>query len=155
VIFKKAVRVTPHLENAWWPGLQAMRTQDRPHVAAQDPNRLKGSVDVDGALQAQQPTANRWDFAIAYRHENRQKDCVYWVEIHTANDKEVKVVLKKLRWLRQWLNDGGALLKQFERDFIWVSSGPTSFTLTTPYLKQFAELGLQHRGRVLRIPNIR
>lgn len=137
------------------PGLGALRAQDRPHVDPSDPRQLKGSVDVDGALQEQEPNAHRWDFAIGYRHANRQKDCVYWVEIHTADDKEVGVVLDKLRWLRVWLSGNGIPLNQFERDFIWVSSGATSFTLSAPQLKQFAQLGLQHKGKVLRIPSVR
>lgn len=82
-----------------------------------------------------------------------RKICVYWVEIHTANDKEIKVVLDKLRWLRAWLKGDGVLLSRFERDFVWVSSGATSFTLSSPQLKQFAQLGLQHKGSVLRIPS--
>jgi hypothetical protein len=155
VTFKKAVRKTPHLANAWMQGLGALRAQDRPHVVPEDPRRLKGSADVDSKLQGHQPDAHRWDFAIGYRHANRKKDCVYWMEIHTANDKEVKVVLDKLRWLRAWLAGDGNLLDQFERDFIWVSSGATSFTLGAPQLKQFAQLGLQHKGRVLRIPSVR
>ena len=77
------------------------------------------------------------------------------MEIHTASDKEVNVVLDKLRWLKQWLKGDGQRLALFERDFIWVSSGGTSFTLTSPQQKQFAVLGLQHKGRVLRIPDRR
>lgn len=142
---------TPHLANAWMAGLGALRAQDRTHVDPEDTRRLKGSADVDRALQADQPNAHRWDFAIGYRHTNRTKDCIYWVEVHTANDKEVKVVLDKLRWLRTWLAGDGKLLNHFERDFIWVSSGATSFTLSAPQLKQFAQLGLQRKGRVLRI----
>ena len=153
--FKRAVRETVHLENAWMQGLGALRAQDRPHVVPEDPRLLKGSADVDSALRPHEPNAHRWDFAIGYRHANRQKDCVYWVEIHTANDKEVRVVLDKLHWLRAWLGGGGNLLNQFERDFVWVSSGATSFTLGAPQLKKFAQLGLQHKGRVLRIPSVR
>jgi hypothetical protein len=155
VNFKRAVSKTPHLTNAWMAGLGALRAQDRPHVAPEDPRRLKGSADVDSALLGRQPNAHRWDFAIGYRHANRQNDCVYWIEIHTANDKEVKVVLDKLRWLRAWLTGDGKFLNQFERDFIWVSSGTTSFTLGAPQVKQFAQLGLQHKGKVLRIPSVR
>ena len=110
---------------------------------------------MDGALQAHQPDAHRWDFAIGYRHTNRKKDCVYWVEVHTANDREVRVVLEKLRWLRAWLAGAGSPLRDFERDFIWLSSGATTFTLDAPQRKQFAQLGLQHRGRVLSIPLVR
>jgi hypothetical protein len=155
VNFKKAVSKTPHLTNVWMAGLGALWAQDRSHVAPEDPRRLKGSVDVDSALQGREPNAHRWGFAIGYRHANRQNDCVYWIEIHTANDEEVKVVLDKLRWLRAWLTGDGKFLDQFERDFIWVSSGATSFTLDAPLVKQFAQLGLQHKGKVLRIPSVR
>ena len=118
--------MTPHLQNAWTQGLGALRRQDRPHVTAEDTRLLRGSADVDSALQAYEPHAHRWDFGIGYRHTNRHKDCVYWVEIHTADDKEVKVVLDKLLWLRAWLTGAGRLLNQFESDFVWVSSGATS-----------------------------
>ena len=153
--FKDEVGKTTHLENAWKPGLGALRAKDRVHIDPEDTRLLKGSADVDSALQEHDPNANRWDFAIAYRHSNRAKDCVYWVEIHTANDKEVKVVLKKLLWLRSWLAGDGSRLAQFERDFVWISSGPTSFTLNAPQVKQVAQLGLQHKGKILRIHTVR
>jgi hypothetical protein len=155
VKFKEAVKKTRHLENAWMPGLLALRRRDRPHVAPSDPRKLKGSADVDAALRHQQPNAHRWDFAIGFRHTNRQQDCVYWVEIHTANEKEVKVVLDKLLWLKDWLAGDGKLLNQFEKDFIWVSSGETSFIPGSPKLRRLAELGLRHKGSVLRIPALR
>ncbi len=154
--FKKAVRQTPHLENHWMPGLQALRAQDRPHINPSNPHDLRGSVDVDNALRPQQPNANRWDFAIGYRHTNRgNRDCIYWVEIHTASDKEVKVVLAKLAWLKQWLDNGGQALREFERDFVWVSSGATHFTSSSPQSKQLSQSGLKHRGTVLKIPDER
>ncbi len=153
--FKKAVKATPHLQNAWMPGLGALRAQDRPHISAEDTRKLTGSADVDGALRAHQPNAHRWDFAIAYRHSNRQQDCVYWVEMHTAIDKEVKVVLAKLHWLQTWLAADGKLLTQFECDFVWVSSGATSFTSTAPKVKLIAQHGLQYKAKVLRIPSVR
>ena len=150
-----AVAQTPHLQGAWKRGLGALRAQDRPHIAAQNTHNLSGSADLDAALQQQEPNAHRWDFAIGYQHINRPLECIYWVEIHTATDREVNVVLDKLRWLKQWLRGDGQRLALFERDFIWVSSGGTSFTLTSPQQKQFAVLGLQHKGRVLRIPDRR
>jgi hypothetical protein len=151
VSFKTAVNGTPNMQNAWTQGLGALRALDRPHIVPEDPRRLLGSADVDAALRVHEPNAHRWDFAIGYRHSNKPKEYVYWVEIHTANDKETKVVLAKLRWLKTWLVGPGNLLNQFERDFIWLSSGATTFTLGAPQLKQFSQLGLQHKGRVLRI----
>jgi hypothetical protein len=116
---------------------------------------LTGSADVDRALQAVEPNANRWDFAIGYQHSNRTNECIYWVEIHTASDKEVSVVLRKLLWLKGWLADDGARLAKFERDFVWVASGTTWFTRTSPQQKRFALEGLQIKGKVFHIPNKR
>ena len=149
------MRKTPQLANAWKSGLRALRAQDRPHVVTENPRFLKGSADVDSALQAVEPNAHRWDFAIGYRHANWQTDFVYWVEIHTANEKEVNVVLDKFRWLKWWLAGDGNLLNQFKRDFIWVSSGATSFNPNSPKLKSLAQQGLQHRGRILHISSQR
>lgn len=146
--FRASVKKTPNLESAWWPGLKALRPEDRPHVRAEDTRRLRGSVYVDEALERLQPYANqnRWDFAIGYQHTDRAKETIYWLEIHTGSDSAVNLVLNKLRWLRSWLQGDGSALSRFERDFIWLSSGSTSFTLTAPQLKQFAVLGLQHEA---------
>ena len=155
--FRKAVEQTPHLQQAWKAGFGALRRRDRPHVTAEDPRRLAGSVNVDAALKSTEPHAHRWDFAIGYKHTNRREgeECVYWVEVHTASDKEVTVVLKKLAWLRGWLAGDGRSLSGFEREFVWVSSGETSFTDTSTQKKRFALQGLRHQERILKIPNVR
>ena len=153
--FREASKLTPNLKNSWQKGLGALRAQDRPHIVAEDTRRLRGSVDIDKALQKQQPHAHRWDFAIGHKHNNRNQECIYWVEIHTASDSQVNVVLNKLLWLKDWLAGNGQMLNKFEREFIWLSSGATSFTLNSPQQKQFAVLGLQHKGRILHIPNAR
>jgi hypothetical protein len=149
--FKEAVEKTPGLKNAHKLGLRALRAEDRPHVVAEDTRSLTGSADIDTAFQKLDPNANRWDFAIAYQHANRTAEFIYWLELHTASDSQVKVVIKKALWLRNWLRDTGKLLGKFEREIVWVSSGATSFTLSAPQVKQMAQVGLQHRGGMLRI----
>ena len=52
MVFKKAVNATPNLNDAWMPGLGALRAQDRPHVTSEDPRLFKGSADIDSALKA-------------------------------------------------------------------------------------------------------
>jgi hypothetical protein len=47
------------------------------------------------------------------------------------------------------------LLAEFERDIVWVSSGATTFTLTSPQKKRMAEVGLKQVGGKLRIPRKR
>ena len=149
--FKQAIEVTPGLENAYMPGLRALRSADRPHIDPAVPRCLTGSVDIDSALQRIEPHANRWDFAIAYKHANRTAEYVYWVELHTASDSEVKVVIKKALWLQTWLKMEGKPLSKFECEIVWVSSGATTFTLSAPQKKQMAQAGLRHRGSRLRI----
>jgi hypothetical protein len=153
--FKESVAATPHLKNSFCEGLQALRAEDKPHVEVEDTRKLAGSVDVDTALQKAQPQANRWDFAIAYNHTNRSEEFVYWTELHTASDSQVKVVIKKAQWLVCWLKNEGHPLAGFERDILWVSSRATSFNLTGYQQKQMAAAGLRHVGSKLRIRNKR
>lgn len=153
--FKEALEATPILAGRFRKGLHALRAQDRRHIEAEDTRKLVGSVDIDSALKQVEPNANRWDFGIAYRHANRDAEVIYWTELHTASDSEVKVVVRKAVWLRDWLRSGGKKLAGFERDIVWVSSGPTSFQLTGPQRKQMAEAGLRHVGGRLRIRNKR
>ena len=153
--FKKAVEDTPGLKDAYRLGLQALRAEDRPHIEAEDTRRLTGSVDVDAAYLPVDVYGNRWDFGIAYQHTNRKAEVAYWVETHTASDSQVKVVIKKARWLLNWLRGEGKGLAEFEKDILWVSSGATTFTLSAPQKKQMAQAGLQHAGAKLRIRNER
>lgn len=151
--FKKAVEKTPHLKNAWKAGLGALRAKDRQHVEPEDPRRLRGSVDVDTALRTVEPNANRWDFAIAYQHANRKTSLVYWVETHTGSQSQIEVVLRKLAWLRSWLRGDGHRLDSFEREFIWIASGPTSFTKGAGQVKILAAKGIRYTGKALHIPD--
>lgn len=143
----------PTLRDSWQPGLQALRAQDRAHIRAGRPQQLRGSIDVDLALRPSQPHANRWDFAIGYRHAGSHDDFIYWVEVHTAAEDQIPVVLRKLAWLRGWLSlEGRPLGKDnFDRQFIWISSGRTTFTPDSPQSRRLAQSGLKHVGRVLRI----
>lgn len=153
--FKDAVRQTPDVQNAWRTGLQALRAEDRPHVEAEDTRRLCGSADIDAALLQKEPNANRWDFGIGYKHEDRTEEVIYWTELHTASDSQVSVVIKKAQWLVNWLKNSAPKLKAFENDIVWVSSGATSLTLSNPKQKQMAQVGLRHVGSKLRIKNKR
>lgn len=150
--FKKAVKETKGLEKAWQPGLEALRKEDRPHIKAEETRALRGSVDIDTAYQKTEPNANRWDFAIGYKHTNRKAEVIYWVELHTASDSQIKVVVKKAEWLLNWLRRKGKMLNTFEREIVWVSSGATRLSPNATQKKQMAEAGLRQLGGFLHIP---
>ena len=151
--FRQKVDSIPALKGFWQEGLQALRSEDKPHIVPEDTRKLKGSVDVDKAYEKLAPQANRWDFAIAYQHTNRKEEVVYWVELHTASDSQVKVVIKKAQWLLEWLKTEGKPLADLERSLVWVSSGNTSFTRGAPQLKKIAQAGLKYAGNKLAILN--
>lgn len=106
------------------------------------------SVNIDAALEQVQPNANRWDYAIGYRHNT---EIVYWVEVHPASPGDVATVRAKLFWLKTWLADEGQQLHQIEARFVWISTGKTTFTATAPAARKLAEQGVLAVGRVLRI----
>jgi hypothetical protein len=153
--FKEAVEGTHHLKKAYCAGLQALRAEDKSHVEAEDTRKLTGSVDIDKANLKADPDGNRWDFAIAYQHMNRNAEVIYWVEMHSASDSQVKVVIKKAQWLLNWFKKKGKSLAGFEKNIVWVSSGATTFTLSSPQKKQMAQVGLQHVGSKLTLRNKR
>jgi hypothetical protein len=143
------------LETFWAHGLQALRAQDRPHVKPEDSRNLTGSLDLDKTMKSQYPDANRWDYAIGYQHVNLSEEKIYWIEIHSASDGQISVVLKKFEWLKSWLKNSSIHLKKFKCDYIWVSSGATTFTKTSPQLRQLSQSGLVYAGKVLKIPDTR
>ena len=151
--FKQAVAETPSLKNAWQGGLQALRAADRQHIVAEDTRRLTGSVDADTELKNDFPNDPRWDYGIGHRPANLASEIVYWVEIHPASSGQVNAVLQKLVWIKTWLRNAAPELNAMRKAFIWVSSGKTSFTLSSPQQKQFALQGLLHTGRVFKIPD--
>ena len=46
----------------------------------------------------------RWDYGLGYQPANGREQAV-WVEVHSATTKEVSAVLRKLGWLRDWLEE--------------------------------------------------
>lgn len=149
--FKSAVEATPEIQDAWNAGLQALRQADHRHIQPAESRHLSGSVNLDEALKHRYPSDQRWDYGIGYRSPNGSSETVYWVEVHPASSGEVKEVLGKLAWLKNWLGEKAPKLNAMRREFVWISSGVTSLTLSSTQAKRFALLGLRHTGRRLRI----
>ena len=141
--FRQAVKKTPGIANAYRPGLQALRSRDRQRISVKNTRRISGSVDLDSALQSQFPNDPRWDYGVGYRGVNSQRETVYWIEIHPANSREINTVLKKLHWLKDWLQQYAPDLNRMKKDFFWISSGKTTLSPTAPRMKKLAEAGLR------------
>lgn len=137
--FKEAVEATPDIATGYKAGLSAMGEYSS-RVSAADTTRLQGSVDIDSCTTSKYPNANRWDYALAYKGE------VFFVEVHSANTSEVRTVLRKLQWLRDWLNSHAPELNKMKakssNPFVWIQSKNFQIPKNTPQYFAAKKAGL-------------
>ena len=154
--FKQAVEAAPPPVNAAYrTGKQALKSGHRSKVTCADPQRLTGSIDLDSAL-AQQPGyagKPRWDYGLGYRPSNGKEQAI-WIEVHSATTSEVSAVLRKLQWLRDWLNAQAVPLKRLTdragRDirFVWIASSGFNIPKNSPQFRQLNRSGLPLKSRL-------
>ena len=116
--FPDAVQSVPELTECLKAGLQALGS-NRHKIRVNSTRDLTGSVDIDACLARRYPNAPRWDYVFGY------KDRVYYVEVHQGRPGEMKSVIAKLDWLRQWRKHSAKSLESLEhrRTYHWISTG--------------------------------
>jgi hypothetical protein len=144
--FKSDIKKTPHLENAWNPGIQALKAGERSLITLSNGNAVSGSVDLDSSLRQSQPTAARWDYVIARGAGSREK--LTWLEVHPASGggcfQEIRT---KHGWLMQWMKT--TPFQAYERSFLWLASGKCAYNQNHPKVKSLAAMGIRLCGRHL------
>lgn len=149
--FKEEVARTPGIETAYRKGLQALSEADRNRLSVEEPKSITGSVDIDSALRSFFPQEPRWDYVVAVSIGKRQVR-LEWIEVHPATTTaNIEEVYAKHDWLRRWLNGDGRKLDCFSRNFVWISTGKTTFHAGAPQLRRLAARGLRLAGRHHRI----
>lgn len=117
--FEQVVRATPDISSAYQKGLSALGANSS-KIQLKDMRLTDGSVDIDSATKKKYPNASRWDYCFSYKGE------VFFVEVHTANSREVKKVLNKLVWLKGWLNTKAPELNKLkvknQPAYYWIQS---------------------------------
>ena len=116
--FKLAVEATPDVSTGYRAGLTALGAYSN-RIEVSDTTKLQGSLDIDLCTTAKYPNENRWDYAFAYNEQ------VFFVEVHSANTSEVKTMLKKLQWLKDWLHLKAPEINKLKAKsdaFIWIQS---------------------------------
>ena len=144
--FEQAVRECQEIAFAFQPGLQALRPMDRSHIFCGKPRRLSGSIDLDFALSFDLPNATRWDYGIGVRCRQAD-DNVIWIEVHPASSTgEIKIVLAKLKWLKDWLAENAPELLSISGHYVWIATGTVAFPANSPQRRQLAAAGIQFVG---------
>lgn len=124
-VIESAIAATPDIAGAYMPGLRALGAYSKKIILT---DACEGSVDIDAAVAKKYPAANRWDYAIGYKSK------IHFVEVHSANTSEVSVVLKKLQWLKDWLNEHAPEMNRHKGNpsFTWVQSGNFKILKSSP-----------------------
>jgi len=112
---------------------------------------LRGSVDLDDALEAARPHDSRWDYAIGIRRHGSQHESVVWLEVHPASSRHIDEVLRKLQWLRNWLETDAPYLRAMPGEFRWVATGTVAFRRGSREEKRIAERGLRFPAKHLHL----
>lgn len=146
--FKETIEATEEIKHCYQTGLKAFGAYSS-KIELGDTSKCEGSVDIDACVIELYPSSNRWDYAFSYKAE------VYFVEVHSANTGEVSVVLRKLRWLKDWLHSQApkinSLKAKSRTPFYWIQSGNFNIPRNAPQLRQAAQAGVRPLSK-LKLP---
>lgn len=136
--FKHAVEATPEIQYGYQPGLQALGAYSL-KVKLVTPILCDGSVEIDECVKSIYPNDSRWDYCLSY------KGTVYFVEVHTANTREVSAVIKKLQWLKDWLIAKVPQLNSLKakQPYYWIQSSNYAILANSPQARSIAQVGLK------------
>jgi hypothetical protein len=149
-MFTVAVAAAPEpVAAALQKGKQALPKAHRAQVVCTDEGRWTGSIDLDAALakNSEHASANRWDYGLGYKAPDGLESAL-WVEVHSAETGEVSCVIRKLKWLKDYLPsncpDLWALTRKTPEDlrFVWVASGRYAILPNSPQLRALRTAGL-------------
>ncbi len=138
--FKTAVENTPDVSSCFKSGLTALGKYST-KIAVSNTLQIQCSLDIDCCTSVKYPNSNRWDYALSYKNE------VFFIEVHSANTSEVSTVLRKLRWLKDWLHQSAPginkLKAKSKQPFYWIQSKGFAIPPNTPQYRMAVVAGLK------------
>lgn len=131
--FESTIESCSQISSCFQLGLQALGS-DSSYINPKNTRLINGSVALDECLKSSEPNANRWDYLIAYN------ELSYCLEIHPANEGEVKTMIKKAEWLNRFLNSNLPSLNK--KPYHWVASGKIGILPSSPKARILAQNGI-------------
>lgn len=143
-IFQETVESTSEIKNCYQSGLQALGKHSK-KIELGDHKFCEGSVDIDTCLKNdpynKYSRSNRWDYCFSYKGE------VYFIEVHGAITAEVSVVLKKLKWLKDWLHQEAPKLNRLKAKsktpYYWIQSDNFDIPKTSSQYRTIVQAGIK------------
>lgn len=144
--FKEVVEATHDIATCYRNGLQGLGSHSN-KVRLGDAQKCLGSVDLDACTLQRYPNDNRWDYAFCYKGE------VFFIEVHGAKTGEVSTVLRKLQWLKNWLNTNAQEINRLKAKstgpFFWVQSSGFHIPQNSPQFRLAAQNGIKPVAMVI------
>jgi hypothetical protein len=145
--FRQAIEATPEVKDCHCLGKQAILKKERNKVELTDPQRCGGSLFIDKCLldQNKYPEANRWDYAIDYNGE------VYFFEVHTASTSQVRSVINKLVWLKNWLYQKAPEINKLKakEPYYWIQSTGYHILPNSPQSRLVEQMGIKPASKLI------
>lgn len=142
--FGEAINATAELTGAYCAGLRALTEADRNRLECVQTRRLTGSVNLENSLRNQHPDDPIWDYGVGWRMSTRD-DCAVWIEVHPASSGHVGAVIKKVKWLKDWLQTSAPALSGMTRGtdgYVWIASGRVLLQRSSRQARQLAAAGV-------------
>lgn len=135
--FEEAINATPDVIGKYQRGLAALGCYSI-KIEVENPKLIDGSLDIDNAVKSLYPEDARWDYAVSYNGK------VYFIEVHPAMTSEVTKILKKLAWLKLWLQQHAPLIDEIksETPYHWLQVSNCTILPTSPQYRRLAAAGL-------------
>ena len=125
-------------------GMSAFLARDRSLIALDQRVQIGDSLNLDEALRAAFPNANRWDYVFSVADGGK----LLALEPHHAKDSEISVVIAKKKHaaaqLRLHLHPRHRI-----SEWLWVSHGRASFSRMERATRRLAQEGIRYVGRSL------
>lgn len=146
--FFDAVKSCDEIKDAFKPGFLALKANSKV-LYAENTKLINGSVDIDEAVKAHRPNEARWDYVVGYANE------AYFIEVHPANTSNVEEMVKKVTWLKNWLETKAPNLKALNKNevYYWVPSGKVKILKGSVQDRKIAANHLQIKNKVT-LPSI-
>ena len=150
--FKKAVEaIGAPVKSAYEPGKRALPKLHAKKISCAADQRIHGSIFLDDALKGvkKHSQASRWDYGLGYTNP-AGKEFAIWVEVHTASTDEVRTVIRKMDWLRDYLDSEAPALRKLTPalngnpdPFVWIASNGNHILKNSPQARLLAQSGLR------------
>ena len=134
------------LQNACLKGKQAVKHEHRDSITCGESCRFSSGINLDKALMETHRHDHRWDYGLGLKRTGTIKDEIVWVEIHPASKGDE--VLRKLIWLKDWINNEAPRLNQLVKHpvYYWITTG---VGVPKHLLRKFHAAGLMTRRKIV------